>query len=74
MAEQAASDHKGIEYVITIEKGETITIVQNLNSDEQPVKPGHRCMVQNSGMYQRVLPADDLPTKIKRPKRIKVED
>jgi outer membrane lipoprotein SlyB len=74
MAEQAVSDHRGIEYVITIEKGETITIVQNLNSDEQPITPGHRCMVQNSGMYQRVLPADNLPTSIKRPTRIKVTD
>jgi hypothetical protein len=31
-------------------------------------------MVQNNGSYQRVLPANDLPTEIKRPKSIKVKD
>jgi outer membrane lipoprotein SlyB len=72
MAEQAVSDHKGIEYVITTEKGATMTLVQNLNKDEAPIKPGHRVMVQTGGAYQRVLPADDLPTKIKKPKKIEV--
>ncbi len=74
MAEQALADHKGIEYTVTEEDGQTVTIVQNKVDGEPPVRPGHRVMVQTSGMYQRVLPADDLPTRIKRPKRIKVTD
>jgi outer membrane lipoprotein SlyB len=74
VAEQAMADHKGIEYVITEEDGQTVTIVQNANKDEQPLKKGQRVMVQTSGTYQRVLPADDLPETIKRPKRIAVTD
>lgn len=74
LAEQAASDHKGVEYTITTEKGDTLTLVQNLNKDEQPVKPHHRCMIQTSGAYLRVLPADDMPESIKRPHKIRVTD
>ena len=36
--------------------------------------PGERVMVQNSGGYQRVLPASGLPTAVKRPQGIKVID
>jgi len=31
-------------------------------------------MIQTSGMYQRVLPADDLPTKATKAKAIEVEE
>ena len=31
-------------------------------------------IVQNTGGYQRVLPASNLPTEVKRPKGIKVVD
>jgi outer membrane lipoprotein SlyB len=74
MAEQAISDRKGIEYVITLENGETVTIVQNISSDDLPLKQGDRVMVQGEGQYQRVLPAAALPEKVKRPKKIRVED
>ena len=33
-------------------------------------QPGDRVMVQASGLYQRVLPASNLPTEIDRPKGI----
>jgi outer membrane lipoprotein SlyB len=74
MAEQAMSDRQGLEYVITLENGETLTIVQNINPDDKPIREGDRVMVQGSGTYQRVLLADKLPEKIKRPKKIKVVD
>jgi outer membrane lipoprotein SlyB len=74
MAEQAISDHSGIEYVITTEKGQALTIVQNYVQGDPSIRRGQRVMVQTSGQYQRVLPADDLPTSIKRPKRIQVQD
>jgi outer membrane lipoprotein SlyB len=74
MAEQAISDHSGIEYVITTEKGQTLTIVQNYVQGDPSIRRGQRVMVQTSGQYQRVLPADDLPTKIKRPKKIEVTE
>lgn len=71
-AEQAMADHQGIEYTITLESGVTVSIVQNLTKDEDPINVGHRVTVQTSGMYQRVLPADDLPEEIKKPKSIRV--
>lgn len=74
MAEQAISDHSGIEYVITLEKGDTITMVQNFVEGDPEIKTGQRVMVQVSGSYQRVLPADALPEKVKRPKGVKVVD
>jgi outer membrane lipoprotein SlyB len=73
-AEQAAADGKGMEYTITKENGQTVTIVQNLNKEDKILQTGQRVMVQTSGSYQRVLPADTLPEQIKRPKGIKVID
>lgn len=72
--EQAAANTTGMEYVITTEKGRTMTVVQNMNKGDVVLPPGSRVMVQTSGSYQRVLPADTLPTEIKRPKGIKVVD
>jgi outer membrane lipoprotein SlyB len=74
LAEQAHSDGKGIEYVITTESGKTITVVQNLAADDVVLQAGQRAMVQTTGSYQRVLPADHMPDAIKRPKGIKVVD
>jgi outer membrane lipoprotein SlyB len=73
-AEQAIADSVGIEYVVTTEKGTTMTVVQNMNKEDTVIPAGSRVMVQTSGSYQRVLPADNLPTEIKRPKGIKVVD
>jgi outer membrane lipoprotein SlyB len=74
VAEQAAQDKSGFVYTITTEHGKTITIPQYYHKDEKPIKVGERVMVQTSGSYQRVLPAEHLPTQIKRPKGIKVVD
>ncbi|MDG1286304.1 MAG: hypothetical protein P8P30_01930 [Rickettsiales bacterium] len=73
-AEQAAANKVGVEYVVTTEKGKTMTIVQNMNQGDYLIPKGSRVMVQTSGSYQRVLPADDLPEAIKRPKGIKMID
>lgn len=73
-SEQALADSKGVEYVITTEKGKTLSVAQNVNKEDRVLQPGQRVMVQTSGSYQRVLPADSLPTEIKRPKGIKVVD
>lgn len=74
ITEQAISDRKGEEYTITFEDGITRTIVQNIVDGDAPINTGQRVMVQIQGQYMRVLPAQDLPTSIKRPKRIKVVD
>lgn len=74
MAEQELQNRQGVEYVITLENGNTVTIVQNAEPELDKIRKGDRVMVQNFGTYQRVLPAGDLPEKIKKPKRIKVEE
>lgn len=74
MAEQAAADYKGIEYTITKENGSSLTIVQPIVKDERQFKAGDRVMIQTSGSFQRVLPTDNIPTQIKRPKGITLVD
>jgi outer membrane lipoprotein SlyB len=74
LAEQAAANRTATEYTITLENGVTMTVVQDHNEGERVLKPGDRVMLQVSGGVQRVLPADQLPTEIKRPKGIKVID
>lgn len=74
LAEQAAANRTAVEYTVTLETGATVTIVQDHNDGEQQIKPGDRVMIQVSGGTQRVLPANQLPTEIKRPAGIKVTD
>lgn len=73
-AEQAMANRKGIEYTITKESGQTVTVAQNLNPEDKVLAKGERVIVQISGSYQRVLPANDLPTEMNRPKGIKFND
>lgn len=74
IAEQAMADRKGVEYTITLETGVTLTIPQETPEGERIMQPGERVIVQNTGGYQRVLPASQLPTEIARPQGIKVVD
>ena len=74
IAEQAASDHQGYEYVIVLKNGRTVSMVQNAVEGDEVLHKGQRVAVQESGSYMRVLPADSLPESIKRPKGIKIVD
>ena len=75
IAEQAVADSVGVEYVITMQSGVTLTIVQNQNKGDQVLGAGSRVIVQTSGAgYQRVLPAAALPVEIARPAGITVKD
>lgn len=74
MAEQALQNYDGVEFVVTLENGETMTIVQTAEPESAAIKEGDRVMVQTSGEYQRVLPAKHLPERVKKAKRIKVEE
>lgn len=74
VAEEMLKDREGYEYTVTKENGMTVTVAQNVMKDEPILNVGQRVMVQSSGSYQRVIPADALPTTIKRPKGIKVVD
>lgn len=75
IAEQAVADSTGIEYIVTMQSGVTLTIVQNHNKSDQILGAGDRVIVQTSGAgYQRVLPAAALPVEIARPVGIAVKD
>lgn len=73
-AEQAMGDKDGFDITVTMRDGETVTVSQYFNKDDERLKVGQRVMVQTSGDYMRVLPATHLPDSIKRPKKIEVVD
>lgn len=73
-AEQAAADRTGIEYIVVLESGVTMTVVQDIGKNDVVIPEGSRVIVQNSGGYQRVLPASNLPTEMARPQGIKLVD
>lgn len=73
-AEQAAADRQGIEYIVVLESGVTMTVVQEIGKNEAAIQAGDRVIVQNTGGYQRVLPASNLPTQMVRPQGIKLVD
>jgi len=72
--EQAIRNRGGVEYTVTLENGKTLTIAQNVSEKDVIHKTGDRVMVQINGQYQRVLPANQLPTEINRPKGIKFKN
>ena len=75
VAEQAIKDRKGLEYTLVLESGVAMTVTQELpGPDERMLAVGERVIVQNTGGYQRVLPASNLPTEVKRPQGLKVVD
>jgi outer membrane lipoprotein SlyB len=74
VAEQAIANRTATEYIITLETGATVTVVQDHNDGEQVINLGDRVILQMTGGTQRVLPASQLPTQIKRPQGIKVVD
>jgi len=74
VAEHKLQNLQGIAYTITKRNGKTVVITQNIGKDDEPLSKGQRVMIETSGLYQRVLPAEDLPEKVKKPKDIKVED
>jgi hypothetical protein len=55
MAETQAKDRDGIEYVLEMDDGRLVTLVQNRESDEQPLPDGARVLVQLNGQYTRVM-------------------
>ncbi|MEO0034028.1 MAG: hypothetical protein RLZZ501_51 [Pseudomonadota bacterium] len=72
LTEQLLANRDGLEYLITLSSGKTVTVVQNIDDDDRPIEVGDRVMVQTSGHYQRVLPAKDLPETVVKPKGIEL--
>jgi outer membrane lipoprotein SlyB len=72
--EQAIRNRGGVEYTVTLRNGKTLTVAQNVSGKDVIHRVGDRVMVQINGQYQRVLPANSLPTEIKRPKGIEFKN
>ena len=68
--EQAIRKRGGVEYTVVLRNGKTLTVAQNISEKDVLLKKGDRVIVQINGEYQRVLPANSLPTEIEQPKGI----
>ena len=55
LAQQQVNNREGIEYVLQMDDGRTVTLVQNRESEEQPLPDGTPVLVQVSGQYTRVI-------------------
>jgi outer membrane lipoprotein SlyB len=55
LAQQQLNDREGIEYILQMDDGRTVTLVQNRASDEPPLPDGTPVLVQVSGQYTRVI-------------------
>ena len=71
MAEQTIQSYDGVEFTVTLENDETVTVTQTAEPELERIRDGDRVMVQDSGSYKRVLPAEHLPQKVKKAKRIR---
>jgi outer membrane lipoprotein SlyB len=72
--EQAVRNRGGIEYIVVLRNGKTITVAQNVAPKDVIHNVNDRVLVQINGEYHRVLAANKLPTEIERPKGIKFKN
>lgn len=56
VAQQRTGNREGIEYVVEMNDGRTVTLVQNRADNEEPVADGTPVLVQMGGRYTRVVP------------------
>jgi len=55
MSEKQLGDRDGIEYVLQMDDGRLVTLVQNREDGEQPLPDGTPVLVQLNGQYTRVM-------------------
>ncbi len=55
LTQQQLNNRDGIEYVLQMDDGRTVTLVQNRTADEAPLPDGTPVLVQVSGQYTRVI-------------------
>ncbi len=55
MTEKQIGDRDGIEYILQMDDGRLVTLVQNREGDEQPLPDGTPVLVQLNGAYTRVM-------------------
>ena len=56
LSQAQLNDREGIEYILQMDDGRTVTLVQNREGDEQPIAAGTPVLVQVSGSYTRIIP------------------
>lgn len=54
--EQSVDSRQGIEYVLRLDSGKDVTLVQNRASDETPLPIGTSVLIQRGSGYARVIP------------------
>ncbi|HXV23647.1 MAG TPA: hypothetical protein VED46_05245 [Alphaproteobacteria bacterium] len=59
-AEETVDSREGIEYVLRLESGKDVTLVQNREGEETPLAVGTPVLIQRGGSYARVI-ADPVP-------------
>lgn len=57
LVEQQFGNREGIEYVVHMDDGRTVTLVQNRRDGEQPLDNGTPVLVQVGSKYSRVIQA-----------------
>ncbi|MEM7026147.1 MAG: hypothetical protein AAF637_26765 [Pseudomonadota bacterium] len=55
LAEKQINDRDGIEYILQMDDGRLVTLVQNREDDEPPLADGTPVLVQLNGQYTRVM-------------------
>src|SRR5690606_16127410 len=55
LAQRQMNNREGIEYVLEMDDGRTVTLVQNREDEERPLPDGTPVLVQVSGQYTRVI-------------------
>lgn len=55
VVEDTATDKGGIEYILTLDDGRTVTVVQNRGDEKEPLPPGAEIFLQFGGNYTRVV-------------------
>lgn len=59
LAEEQFNNREGIEYVLDVEDGRTVKLVQNRENDELPLPDGTPVLIQVGGQYTRAIPAPE---------------
>lgn len=73
-AEEAVRTKTAANYTIVTEVGTTVSIVQELKSDDPEIRVGDRVMIQGTGENQRVIPANRVTDELNRPRGIIIKE
>ena len=56
-AEEGVDSRQGIEYVLRLDSGNEVTLIQNRASKENPLPVGTSVLIQRGSTYNRVIPS-----------------